>query len=183
MTTVTLYPSGTGYEANLGQNPYGEANWSVVEETPANDTDYVATQIGNTWENDLYDIPTSGIQGTPTINSVTIYWRAKKTVYLGQVAGSGRPRLRTGTTSVNGSIVTMTTSWVNLSQTWTKNPVTTVDWTLDEVNALQIGVGLDINDPENAECRCSQVYVVIDYTTTGAGPTIKHRRLLLGVGK
>jgi hypothetical protein len=169
MATVTKYPSGVGAEANLGQNPFGDPNWTCVDETPANDADYVVTNVGNTWENDLYDIPTSGIPAGSTINSVTVYWRAKKTVYYGTVAGSGRPRLRTNATNVDGSIIALTTSWVDRNQIWNTNPVTTAQWQLDEINALQIGVGLDVNDIENADCKCSQVYVVIAYTEVATG--------------
>jgi hypothetical protein len=46
----------------------------------------------------------------------------------------------------------------------TTNPYTNQPWTWDEINDLQAGVRLDASGGKKWEARCTQLYVVVDYT-------------------
>lgn len=180
MATVTLRPNGAGFQTELYPYNAGLANWQCVDEVVANDdTDHVDQFSSNLWERDLYAIPTSGIPSDATINSVTVYWRAKKWQLVVNPC-SGRPSLRTNSVTVDGTIVALTTSWATRNQAWSVNPVTGNPWTVAEINALQIGVALESWFTDEAYAMCTQVYVVVDFTE--AVVAIASKRLLVGVG-
>lgn len=168
-STVTLRPSAAGVQTQL--YPVGATyNWQCVDEVTANGlTDYVSNFYQNAWEDDLYDIPTSGIPDGSTINSVTVYWTANKwQMYVSPC--SGRPDLRDVLHAkyILGTTVALTTTWTEYSQTWNTNPVTGYAWTLAEINLLQIGVGLTSWDLDGSGAQCTQEYVVVTYTSNTA---------------
>lgn len=161
MSTETLRPNAAGTITEL--TPSGGANYSCVDEAVANDdTDYVRNNsTSETYLKDTYNIPNSSI-GTGTINSVTVYCRSRKegsTSYA-------YPVIRTHDTYYYGSALTLTTSYQDHSKEWTTNPNTGLAWTWDEINALEIGVYL-VKIASSYKPRCTQVYVVIDYTVSG----------------
>jgi len=167
MTTVTLRPSANGVLIELTPSPGTLQNYQCVdEETPNDDTDYVllaGSSVEAQTKYDYYDIPTTGIPAGSTINSVTVYTRGRK-VQLGTIIARICGCVHTYNVAYEGTFKSLTTSWANYSDTWTTNPNTGLPWTLDEVNAMQIGVGLYTAKNENVEADCTQVYVVVDYT-------------------
>ena len=65
-----------------------------------------------------------------------------------------------------GTHRTLTTTFTTYSQTFTTNPVTGNAWTVDEVNDLDIGVGLYVwSDTTSKNSRCSQVYAIITWSS------------------
>ena len=65
----------------------------------------------------------------------------------------------------NGTSENLTTSYETYLYSLDKNPQTTTDWTWDEIDALQIGVGLrrPKSDDANESTYCTQVYTEVDF--------------------
>jgi len=169
LASETLRPNASGFQTQL--LPSASPNWECVNEAVANsDTDYVEnseTDVSGTYEADLYDIPDTGIGDADTINSVTIYHTSKKVQVGTAIVTNGRTILRTHDTNTTGLAIALTTSYVERNEVYVNNPFTGVAWTKAEVNALQIGVSLQfqyVGDTRYSYGRCTQVYVVIDYT-------------------
>lgn len=162
--TETLRPMGVGTTTQLtavGDTP----NWKCVdEETADDDTTYVYRVESGFYTSSKYD--TYAIQnhslGSGTINSVTIYIRCK-------MSGSpysthwAKTAIRTHDTNYYGSQNNLGTSYVNYNTQYTTNPYTGSAWTWDEVDAMEAGVQLagDVS----LQSRCTQVWVVVDYTS------------------
>lgn len=160
MATETLRPNDVGDESNL--SPSAGDNYACVDEAePDENTTYVET-TSTSYLRDLYEVEASGV-GAGTINSVTVYFRiatepfAKATTY-------GKAAIKSGTTADDGDEESLSDDeYVTYSHTWTENPDTSAAWTWSDIADLQIGVSLKSSSTKE-EARCTQVYVVIDYT-------------------
>jgi hypothetical protein len=161
MTVATIRPNAN-VSVVLFPSPVGRANWDCVDETPADDTDWVEEADQTTFQDDLYATPSPSIPAGSTINSVKVYFRVEK---IGVKSSYARPRIRAlAQTITNGTAVTLTDGvWANKSQTWTTNPITSAAWTVDEVNDLDIGVGMRQATVGETGGLCSQLYAEIDY--------------------
>jgi len=181
MPTETLRPNAAGDATELV--PSTAPNWECVNEAVANgDTDYVRNDAENTYERDLYNIPDTAIPAGSTINSVTVYWTARKVAVPSTRAIAGYSSIKTEGIIYEGSVQALTNSYVEYNTAYATNPNTGVAWTIAELNALQIGIYLGnyyLDDLHFAYGRCTQVYVIIDYTAAAGG---RIRRLLVGVG-
>lgn len=143
--------------------PVGRENWDCVDEVSPDDTDYVKSSTVAE-KKDLYSTPSPNIPAGSHIVSVTVYWRAR---YVYDTA-YGRPRIRAlGQSVTEGTAQTLTSAWVNRNQTWTTNPQTGNPWTVNEVNDLDIGVGLLVSLGEGETAECSQLYAEISYNWFG----------------
>lgn len=176
MPAPDLHPNAN-VSVQCGKFPGTRANWDCVDETTPDDTDYVYSATVAE-KKDLYAIPSPSVPANSDIISVEVFWRARYVTELGY----GRPRVGVPGQSVSeGTLQTLTASWVNRSQKWMTNPQTGNPWTVDEVNTLGIGVGLQVIYGEGEQAQCSQVYVIIKYnrfgndtaetTTRGCGST------------
>lgn len=109
------------------------ANWSQVEEKPPNDaTDYVEHATSGTL--DLYNLGT--VSGMASVKGVAVRNRVQK-----DAAGAKtfRSLLKSGGTVSNGPDLALGTSWQTFVRNLRKNPVTAVDFTTTEIDALQVG--------------------------------------------
>ena len=178
MATVTLRPAGAGNETNL--TPHGVAsNYGCVNEVSVdNDSTYVDLgTIGQT--KDLYTIDTNSIGGSDTINSITVYVVARMVTTGRLISGGVSATIRENGTTTNGVANNLTTtSYVTKSQTWTTKPSSGTAFTQTDITNLEIGVIISQSNANNV--RCTQVYVVVDYTPSGGGSVSKLG--LLGVG-
>ncbi|MBA7586175.1 hypothetical protein ES708_28171 [subsurface metagenome] len=163
--TLTLRPDGTSDE-DLYDTPGSGDNHTYVSEVSADgDTTYVHT-TSSSWKRDRYTL--SDTSQTGTINSVTVYIVAKR--QSGGTQASARTYLRTGGDTFYGAEETLTTSYATYSTAYAVNPDTTNAWTWSEINDLQAGVRLrragSSGWPSYTSyySRCTQVYVVVDYT-------------------
>lgn len=162
MATLTLRPSGDGQYTEFAlQNPGSGSHWEKVDEESADgDTTYVYSNGEASQRRDLFDVPSSGISASATINSVQIYARAR-----GASASPGNFSIgfRDGTGDWwQGSPNALVDGVYNNYDTGalSTNPRTTNAWTLSEINALNIGVRAE----SNAQCVVTQVYAVVTYT-------------------
>jgi len=161
--TETLRPNAAGDETTIStQEPLSGEHWDKVDEaTSDGDTTYVSTENFD-WQEDLYNIADHFV-GSGTINYVKVYMvcRAEKN----PTQASAYVHIKTNGVEYNGSEDTVTTSYASYSYQWNTNPQTLAAWTWDEIDALQIGVGLRRPRPGNYT-RCTQVYAEVNYSTT-----------------
>lgn len=178
MATVTLRPAGAGNETNLTPNGAAANHGCVNEVSVDGDTTYVDLgTIGGT--KDLYTIDTNSIGGSDTINSITVYLVARMVTTGRLMSGGVSATIRENGTTTNGLANNLTTtSYVTKSQTWTTKPSSGTAFTQTDITNLEIGVIISQSNANNV--RCTQVYVVVDYTPTGGGSVSK--LALLGVG-
>lgn len=169
--TETLRPDAAGDETNISsQEPDSGAHWDkVYEETADGDSTYVYTSNA-TWQEDLYNIADHST-GVSTINYVKVYMECRAEASPTQT--SAYVHILTNGFEDNGSEETMTTSYATYSSQWNNNPQTTATWTWDEIDALQIGVGL--REPTSGQnTNCTQVYAEVNYEApllSGSMPT------------
>ena len=169
MATEILRPNAAGDETSIpSQYPNSTYHWDKVDEAEADDaTTYIYAGQPDTYYRDLYNLPAHSI-GFGTINSITIYFRIG-----GQygVPGYGKPSQKSGATVTDGTEQSQATdTWATKSQTYTTNPATGNAYTWEEIDALQVGVSLS-SGGYSYTSRCTQVYVVVDYTAVSA-PTV-----------
>lgn len=159
MATEILRPNAAGDETNVPyEYPADEVHWTLVDEsTPDEDSTYIKG-FGNTFQRDLYNLPAHS--GSGTINFIKVYTRCKDTGSE-PVQTNLKIAIKTGGTVYESSEITTTLSYVDYSNQWNTNPSTGSAWTWDEIDALQIGAALRAG---YIGCRCTQVYVEIDYT-------------------
>jgi len=169
--TETLRPDAAGDETNIAsQFPATGAHWDkVAEETPDGDSTYVYTSNA-TWEEDFYNIADHSI-GASTINYVEVYMECRADASPTQT--SAHVHIKTNGFEDNGSEETITTGYATYSSQWSDSPQTTAAWTWDEIDALQIGVGL--REPASGQnTNCTQVYAEVNYEApllSGSTPT------------
>jgi hypothetical protein len=184
MATETLRPTGAGTTTAIeSQYPNSTSHYDKVdEEVSDDDATYVYMSGTSTTEVlDTYATADTAIPAGSTINSVTVYVLCRSLAVWDEsnllwVYGQGRPALRSGGTNYYGTLTTFTDSYVLYSKTWTTNPATSANWDVSELNALQAGVALKTNRDfdiprEYAYPRCTQVYMVVDYTLAGGART------------
>jgi hypothetical protein len=179
--TKTLRPNAAGITTNIElQYPSSGDHYDKVKEVPYDTTTYIRRSGTDITEKlDTY-IPDTTIPAGSTINSLTIYTVCMTTAIYDNgngwwVYGAGRPALRTQATNyTGGNLQTFTEGYITYSYTWNDNPNTLVDWTPEDINALEIGVSLrtyKANIPANyAYPRCTQVYAVVDYIPPALPP-------------
>jgi hypothetical protein len=174
--TEDLRPTAAGDETGIAsQEPdTGEHYDKVDEATSDGDTTYVHTN-SDAWEEDLYNIADHST-GVATINYVKVYMIARSLTTPTQT--SAYTHIKTNGLEDNGTAETVTTSYASYSYQWDDNPQTSASWTWDEIDALQIGVGLrralGTGAAADRYTRCTQVYAEVGYEApllTASTPT------------
>jgi len=156
-TSEYLYPAGVGSETSIpSETPPAGTHWELVSDT--DDGTYLI-ENSTDWTRDLYvcenTSTTSIYRGN--INEVTFYFRIIATFESSIYA---KPSMKIGDTIYDGTEVsTSLVEWATYSENFTLNPVTSENWTWDDIAGMEIGVSLK----GNIEGRCSEVYIVIDY--------------------
>ena len=164
----TFRPNAAGDETLISeQEPNTGEHWEKVDDsTSDDDSTYVATSNEN-WQEDLYSTA-NHTTGSGTINYVRVYMVARAT---GAPLQTGAyVHIKTNNLEANGTAVTVTESYAPYYYQWDTNPQTGEAWTWDEIDALQIGVGLRASrttgGPAGKYTRCTQVYAEVNYTTS-----------------
>jgi len=174
--TETLRPNAAGDQTIIeAQYPATGAHWDKVDEvTSDGDDTYVYTNNAG-WENDLYNIP-DHTAGSGVINYVRVYMvsKAQQTSQYNAYV-----HIKTNGSEYSGTQWQTTTSYNTYSEQWTNNPSTNTTWTWDEIDALQIGVGLRM-PKANKWSRCTQVYAEVNYTPYRSQGIITSVNLLAG---
>ena len=160
---LTLRPNANGSSTQLSRHPgSATANYLCVDEAVADDADYVYWS-GTTWKNDTYTLENHGnVSGV--IHGVTVYARCNRGGIGGypSVPNQGKIVIKSGSGYYDGNEFTPTSTFTSYSHTWSVNPATGTAWNWSAVDALEVGVAFIGN--EAGDCKCSQVYVVVNYT-------------------
>ncbi|MBA7567559.1 hypothetical protein ES708_09274 [subsurface metagenome] len=181
-STETLRPNADGDETEVSeQEPATGAHWDKVDDvTSDDDTTYIATN-SYLWEEDLYNIPNHSA-GSGSINYVKVYAVAKS--MQDPAAENIYVQIKTNGLEDDGTAYMTTQNYTTFSHQWDTNPQTGQPWTWDEIDALQIGVGLlrpaGIGGPGTRYTRCTQVYAEVNYTAYDSPGTLTSVNLLSG---
>ena len=159
--TETLTPSAPGYETNIPtQYPNSGAHWDKVDEYPTADTNtYVEVPLDN-MQTDTYKLKASNIPAGSTINSVTVFVNFMSTIPT--VIAYCFPALRLGTNLLYGGAFTEYTANYTLYNQTIARPGGG-SWAVSDLANLQVGIRLYSGHTQGSS-RCTQVYVVVDYT-------------------
>jgi hypothetical protein len=154
----TLRPTADGDETGI-EYPASPPHWTEVDDvTFDGDSTYVETE--NKWQEDLYEIG-NHTAGYGAINYVKVYMVAKEET--DQDITTAYTHIKTNGVEYNGAAEYLTTSYATYSYQWNNNPQTGNPWTWDEVDDLQVGVGIT-RPKRNQYTRVTQVYAEVNYT-------------------
>jgi len=178
--TETLRPDGTGDETGpeIIQYPVSGAHWDKVDDSPSHDSDstYVETEWWE-YQEDLYTMADHST-GAGVINYVKVYAVAKVETVFKDVLHL-YIHIKTNGVEHNGTPAKITTSYATYSNQWNNNPETGQPWTWSEIDALQIGVGIQYPKANNWT-RVTQVYTEVNYTPYPLSGTVTSTNLLSG---
>jgi len=172
--TIILRPTGSGSTTQLSLEPYREwrgyyyyyfSNYEHVDEASSDgDSSYVYRDGSERM--DTYAMRNASLS-LSTINKVTIHYVARV-----DSSGSARPVIRTNGVNYYGTSQALTTSYVEYTFTWEKNPYTDVAWTWAGINSLEAGIALQDSGSGNA--KCTQIWIEVEYipSDTSATPLV-----------
>jgi hypothetical protein len=161
--TEIFRPDAAGDETLISDQypPTGEHWDKVSEETPDADGTYVATN-SSTWQEDLYSITDHSTQtAAGTIDYVEVYMVCKAATD-NVTQSSAYVHIKTNGVEYNGTEEILTSNYAIYYYQWVDNPQTGSAWTWEEVDALQIGVGLRTPNVDEFT-RATQVYAVVGF--------------------
>lgn len=162
--TETLRPTGAGDETSptISQYPVSGAHWDKVDDTTSDgDSTYINTEAYD-WHEDLYSIANHST-GSGQINYVRVYYVAREEA--DNLDANVYVHIKTNGVEHDGTSDDVPQSYATYYYQWNKNPQTGADWTWDEIDNLQAGVGITRSKP-NQFTRVTQIYVEVNYTTT-----------------
>ena len=163
MAVLTLRPTGDGLCALTCST--GTSHYSLVDETPAEDSDFVyldGKALGYSYTSDFY---TMGNHTTEEgdISSVKVCARMKKIMAN---TGDGCPtkiELYIGSTLLYlDNTITITNDWAIHTVEFLENPDTLDPWTWADIDALLVKIGFQIGELTGGG-YCSQLYIEVTY--------------------
>lgn len=160
MTQQILRPDAAGSETALNPNPSSPNYAMVDEESSDGDSTFVESPTQSDYR-DLYNLPDPSLPGT--INYVRCYIKARAT---SASVASAATVIKLGATAVEGSLNTMPASYTDYYTEHTTKPGGG-SWTWADINNLQAGVRINSFTAKESG-RCTQVWVVVDYTSASA---------------
>ena len=117
-----------------GWTAFSDSNYRNVDERPHNsDVDYNYSSTVNA--SDLYHL--SNLSNSGNIRGVHVKYVARKDDALVRAV---RPLIRTGGVTYAGGNDSLTTSYDEYFEVWTQNPQTLSEWSVADINALQVGI-------------------------------------------
>jgi hypothetical protein len=136
LKVATMLPTAAGDTTQFTPST-GVTNWSLVDENPANTTDYVSTSVSG--NRDLYqfsDLPANAL--APVAVRVGLY--AQKS---DAGVSSIKPVIKENGVVTAGATSPLLTTWAGYwGSLRTKKPSNDTPWTVADVNGLQAGVEL-----------------------------------------
>jgi len=166
-------PNAIGDETEVkNQFPDAGAHWDKVGEVSSDsDSTYVYTDR-TSWDEDLYNIPDhSTLTAAGSINYIEVYMVARAEAAPEQI--SAYVHTKTNGVEYNGPSENLTASYGTYSYSWNINLQTGNPWTWNEMDALQVGVGMR-KAGVILNTLCTQVYTEVSFDApplTGYTPT------------
>ena len=154
------------------QYPDSGDHWDKVDEATA-DGDSTYIYLSSTpWEDDLYNTANHSTQTAGgDINYVEVFMESRASANATQP--SAHVLIKTNGVSYNGTSENLTPSYATYSYQWSINPSTNTTWTWNEIDNLQIGVGMR-KAGAGIDSLCTQVYTEVSFDApplTGNTPT------------
>ena len=172
MSTEIIRPnadSATGSSSDCWEK-YPSATVSkfqCVDETTHNDlTDYLTNDTDPNGGYTCFSFPNPTSSRISKINSIKVYF----CILTAGIDNSPDnvdyilPFVYIGSSRYSGTRRESKAAWTTYSETWTTNPKTGLAWTWTELDAILAGIGAVNDDEGNAERKCTQLYISIDYT-------------------
>lgn len=148
-----LLPNESGCATELTPHPdTGEENYEDVDDPIANpddDTTYVYNDSTEVLKYDIYDLPAWTGNTSGTINDITVYSRGKGGVFVPPNAKYYILLLTDSEPCANHYVSDdkdITDTYKTFKYSWRENPLTSTDWTWDDLDDLQIGVKLQSSE-------------------------------------
>ena len=158
-----------GADGDYGIYPLGSSKYYLlVDDGESHDSD--ATYISGRKQYPNYVYATFGLSNpvrVGTIDSVELHVIAKKT--SSAITGYLNRYITTHGVGYGTNDATVTTSYVDYTNTWSTNPNTGVAWTWDEVDALTATVGLAISSAGDYYVNVTSIYIKVNTPPAGAG--------------
>jgi len=174
--TETLYPEGVGsYTEFPYQFPDSGFHWQKVDEIiPDEASTFIYSSIDDTGTYiDTFTVQDTSIEEGSTINSVTVYIRERSIATTGNLKGYSGTEIISHSTLYEGTFALASSTWSYKTTVYTVNPFTSAEWTLEEINAIEIGgKGRSRYDSKNGEwttADITQCKIVIDYSPPVVG--------------
>jgi len=162
-TTVNLYPNAAGNYTALQPYPV-VANYLNVKEVVADDFATTVNTTAAAQTKDAYNLQDWGISNllVGSVNSVTVVYRHYY-VFGGIGQGHAQPYLRLGVDETAGTLVTSAhDAWTTTTELLAR-PGGGV-WTYNDINNLQVAIGLDSTGGGVHYEVLTQIYVIVNYT-------------------
>lgn len=151
------------------------AEWYLSSYSNVNDESdatYIQTKIEDTSSCiDLYNAESTSIPDGSSIISLTLWVRVKCT--SATYKNTFYHKIKTHSTEYQGtSFADVGTSWTNKSYTWTSNPYTSTNWTISELNDLQIGIRSSTRKVLLAYYYgyCAKIWANVTWQESGVAP-------------
>jgi hypothetical protein len=135
-------------------------HYDKVDETIHNDaTDYVYNSGSGSQLTDKFTCSSSGIDA----NYLKRISGVKVVIWVNGNDLTNTVLYMVCQSNTYGSYLNAINTWEEHDYTWTKNPNTNLDWTLNDVNSVIIGVDLYAGSGGGYNIECTQVYAEISY--------------------
>jgi hypothetical protein len=150
-----LYPD-TIVDQNIPYSIGSDDHVDCVTDQGSPDSKYVYTEnSGSTRFIDYYSLQNTGVI-TGSINRVTVYAQC-----IGSEGNAdGRIYMRLGGTAVRNSEFSLTQEWIDYSYSRTSRPGGG-SWTWNNINDLQVGIELQLNNDQRV--ACTLVWVEVEF--------------------
>lgn len=163
----TFRPNEVGNTEELTRAGGGSYNYEAIDEIiPDDDTTYLTLPTFSEGV-DTYNIP-NPTDNTGDIINITLYIRVKKIDTENNLAYF---TIRSEGTNYY-QLIPINYLWNTHSYTYFVNPADSETWEWEDLDALEIGVKLDILD---GSARVTQVYLVVNYFSVGGKEFFYHK--------
>ena len=162
-TTLTIRPNSNGtYGFWSAINCPVGSYYSCVNETPANDADYVSSGTANLKES--FNFADTGLTSEKIYGIELFYrgWKYSSSKYYSLSFLETNNREYSGAALSFSSAPSLKSVWIQ------KNPITGNLWTIEEINNLKAGM-VNANSAYSG-ARISQMYIEVDYDSPIAYP-------------
>ena len=120
---------------------------------------------------EFYNLPVHSV-GSGTINKITVKARASVVtvgdsikMQIGLLFMDGEDELFLACNS-NEKFPSQANTFENFSYEWVLNPFTELAWTWGDIDGLKLGIRLIDQIGQNADLKCTQIWVEVDYYNT-----------------
>lgn len=159
---IIYRPAGAGDETDIKyQYPDSGEHWDKVDETTSDDDSTYVYTPSLAWEEDLYDTANHTTQTAGgDIQYVEVFMVSWTSGNITQ--DSAYVHIKTNGFEYNGASENLTTSYATYSNQWSDNPQSGSAWTWNEIDNLQIGIGMREGGVA-IDSLCTQVYTNINF--------------------